>query len=356
MFNSKAVSSIRLVALCMIVACHIFQGENMVLAWWFNVGVQIFLFMSGFLFGTKNIEHASTWLKKRFIRIVIPYYLLLATVIVFYLIFARSLLTVSALLVNLLLLQGFGTGLAGIEHLWFISYIILCYLITPILQTADFSNPKNTKGKYVIKLIFLLVVLQVLNYANVINISIPNISSYIIGYYFARRHFHYEKCQSLLQDSSSKKSVTGIFTACMLSTPLVIYLEYFYNGSLFSFLAPYKDILFAWNHTLLGVSLFLVMYLLFDSLYRKKTYQPLDRIAKWGDTYSYHVYLTHQIFILGQFSLLAVTPSKFFNITIIVLCAVVTGIALQNINRLVIKKYERHHKEVNALTQKSADI
>lgn len=353
MFNSKAVSSIRLIALCMIVSCHIFQGENMVLAWWFNVGVQIFLFMSGFLYGTKNIDHASVWLKKRLIRIIVPYYLLLAIVIVFYLIFARNLLNVTALLTNLLLLQGFGVGLGGIEHLWFISYILLCYLITPILQAADFSNPKNTKGKYVIQLIFLLVILQVLNYANVINISIPNISSYIIGYYFSRRHFYYEKYQNLLQDGSAKRSVIGIFTACILTTPLVVYLEYFYNGFLFSFFVPYKDILFAWNHTLLGVTLFLAMYLLFDSLYRKKTYQPLDRIAKWGDTYSYHVYLTHQIFILGQFSLLAVTPNKFLNITIIVLCAVVTGIVLQKINRFVIKKYERHYKEVNALTQKT---
>jgi len=352
MFNSKAVSSIRLIALSMIVTCHIFQGEDMVLAWWFNVGVQIFLFMSGFLFGTKNIDDAAIWIKKRITRIIVPYYILLAIVIVFYLVFAKNLLTVSGLLTNLLLLQGFGTGLAGIEHLWFISYILMCYLITPILQAADFANPKNTKWKYIIKLILLLAALQILNLASVINVSIPNVGAYIIGYYFSRRHFYYEKYQGLAQSGSMRRSVIGIFAACILTTPLVVYLTYFYNGSLFSFLVPYKDGIFAWNHTLLGVTLFLAMYFLFDCLYRKKPYKPLDHIIRWSDRYSYHVYLTHQIFILGQFSLLFITINKFFNIAIILLCAILTGIVLEKLNRLVLNKLEQHHQKSDSSAQK----
>jgi Predicted acyltransferases len=341
MFHSKAVSSIRLIALIFIVACHIFQGENIVLAWWFNVGVQIFLFMSGFLYGTKNIEHASIWLKKRLARIVVPYYLFLAIVILFYAVFAGELLNVDALLTNLFLLQGFGTGLAGIEHLWFLSYILLCYLITPILQAADFSRPENSKIKYAAELILLFIALQVLQSAGVVNLSVPNVSAYIIGYYFSRRHFYSRTDVSLWKDASARTSIIGIFTACILTTPLVIYLEYFYNGGALSFLVPYKDVLFNWNHTILGVSLFLAMYLFFDFLYSRKACKALTHVVKWSDTYSYHIYITHQIVILGQFSLLAATASMPVNLMMIVVFAVVTGMLLQKLNLLVLHVYKR---------------
>lgn len=333
MFHSKAVSSIRLIALAMIVACHIFQGENIVLAWWFNVGVQIFLFMSGFIYGTKVIDNPGEYVKKRSQRILVPYYILLLAVTLFYAVFARNLLNLNGFLTNLLVLQGFGTGLAGIEHLWFISYILMCYLVTPVLQAVDISSPKNKKGNYIFKLLLILVGLQIINYAKVINFSIPNFSAYILGYYFSRRHFYYDGYHQNKPDQSMRRSLTGIFTACILTTPLVIYLEYFYNKSLFSPLYPYKDILFAWNHTLLGMSLFLAMYMIFERIYRDKTSRTVEKVLHGSDKYSYSIYLTHQIFILGQFSLLNITPAKFINIILIILCAVISGMGLQKLNR-----------------------
>ena len=65
-----------------------------------------------------------------------------------------------------------------------------------------------------------------------------------------------------------------------------------------------------------------------------------------------HVYLTHQIFILGQFSLLFITTNKFFNIAIILLCATLTGIVLQKLNRLVLNKLEQHHQKFDSSAQK----
>lgn len=40
----------------MIITCHFMQYMEMELAWWFNVGVQIFFVISGFLYGGKSIE------------------------------------------------------------------------------------------------------------------------------------------------------------------------------------------------------------------------------------------------------------------------------------------------------------
>lgn len=49
-----SVSLIRLIATIFIITCHIMQYLSIELAWWFNVGVQIFLCMSGYLYGKKK--------------------------------------------------------------------------------------------------------------------------------------------------------------------------------------------------------------------------------------------------------------------------------------------------------------
>lgn len=51
-----AISAVRLIAMVMIIACHILQYYKLELAWWLNVGVQIFLIISGFLSGIKTIN------------------------------------------------------------------------------------------------------------------------------------------------------------------------------------------------------------------------------------------------------------------------------------------------------------
>ena len=68
-----------------IILCHILQYFDNELAWWFNVGVQVFLFMSGFLYGKRATPSDDLkFIKKQFRKILIDYYvvvlpLLLAT-------------------------------------------------------------------------------------------------------------------------------------------------------------------------------------------------------------------------------------------------------------------------------------
>ena len=63
MDRDYSISIIRVLAMLAIVACHIFQSQDMSIAFWLNIGVQIFLFMSGFLYGKKTITNTSEWLK-----------------------------------------------------------------------------------------------------------------------------------------------------------------------------------------------------------------------------------------------------------------------------------------------------
>ena len=59
----------RFIAMCFIIVCHILQYFGYELAWWLNVGVQMFLFISGFLYGNKNIDDPIIFIRLNFKKI-----------------------------------------------------------------------------------------------------------------------------------------------------------------------------------------------------------------------------------------------------------------------------------------------
>ena len=48
----------------LIVACHYLQYYNNGLAWWLNVGVQVFFVISGYLYGIRDIDNPLAFLKE----------------------------------------------------------------------------------------------------------------------------------------------------------------------------------------------------------------------------------------------------------------------------------------------------
>ena len=125
-----SISLARFLATSAIIICHIMQYYNFVLAWWFNVGVQIFLCMSGFLYGKKEITKPIGFYKKQFVKILLDYYVVVLTVAAFQFIFMPEEITLLQFAKSILTV---GT-LSGGGHLWYIPYILLCYLITPLLS------------------------------------------------------------------------------------------------------------------------------------------------------------------------------------------------------------------------------
>ena len=65
MKKDYSLSMIRVISLIMIISCHILQGLSISAAFWVNLGVQIFFFLSGFLYGNKKIENVKEYYKSR---------------------------------------------------------------------------------------------------------------------------------------------------------------------------------------------------------------------------------------------------------------------------------------------------
>lgn len=76
--QSKAISLIRALAMFSIVACHFLQYYDNRFAWVLNVGVQVFLVLSGYLYGHKVIIGWRQWYVRRAMKIYLPYVLFFA--------------------------------------------------------------------------------------------------------------------------------------------------------------------------------------------------------------------------------------------------------------------------------------
>lgn len=98
-------------------------------AWSLNVGVQLFLVIGGFLYGARDITSPIGFYKRQLKKILIPYYLFLIPVTVLYFAFVPERISLYSA-VAVFLCAGTPDRL---EHLWFVGYILFCYLITPLL-------------------------------------------------------------------------------------------------------------------------------------------------------------------------------------------------------------------------------
>lgn len=160
----------------MIISCHVMQYYDLELAWWFNVGVQVFLCISGFLYGQKNIDDVIDFYNKRLKKILIPYYLVFIPFGIIEFIFARDVFSIRDFMMGLILCS----TIKGSGHLWFIPTILMCYLITPLLQ--GYRN-KCVEGKRTIVVFTVLgVIITSILIQGFTTFNPAWICCYVIGY------------------------------------------------------------------------------------------------------------------------------------------------------------------------------
>lgn len=78
--ESAAIVYLRSIAMISIVVGHLFQSLESSLIYVFNVGVQVFLIISGYLYGHRMIVGWRHWFTKRFLKIYLPYLLFILVV------------------------------------------------------------------------------------------------------------------------------------------------------------------------------------------------------------------------------------------------------------------------------------
>lgn len=272
------------------------------------------MIISGYLYGNKVVTLPRFYLKS-FSRIYRDYFVFLIIIIPIFIAFTPIKITLKQII---LLILGLSNGIPGLGHLWFISTILLCYLITPLL-----NHLYRDMSRVYLKTGLLLCIVEIILHFSSFFVG-AWVNSYIIGFSISRvREWG---------RSFEKKIVLWVVLFAVIANGMKIYMKYIhpkeYSGIVASMLGVFSN----YCHVLLGLMLFLlVVFHMRNSFFLSR----IKKILAWSDAYSYDVYLMHHVFILGPFSLLK------FNIPCITLIVVIISLASGALLKMLVNKIEK---------------
>jgi peptidoglycan/LPS O-acetylase OafA/YrhL len=300
--ESNAIVIIRATAMFSIILCHLFQAYDNYLASVFNVGVQVFLVMSGYLYGKKEITKWQEWYKKRFIKLYIPYFIVAFSVTLLFVKLNAETVTWYEYLVLLTNLQGLRMvfhnylptfHLSSLLHLWFMTAIMFAYFSTPLLQQL-----KKYSHFCILVLLILVLPCYILLRPRFL-FGLEWFWLYAFGYFFANLSDRYKNVLILL------------FALCYIA--LATRITGLLDITLWKRLGRC-------HHCTLGILLFTLGVTYLRCFTNTSRIMPIFR---WFDKYSYFIFLAHFVVMIGTFSLAHVTDYLIINILLMILASAI---------------------------------
>ncbi|MBQ7530818.1 MAG: acyltransferase [Paludibacteraceae bacterium] len=290
--ESIAISWIRVLAMTLIIACHFAQVYGRNIAFLLNVGVQLFFLTSGFLYGKIEIISAGEFYKKRFTRVYVPYLFYVSVILLIQGLLGTWLFNLRDVAIYALNLQGFlSTSVDGLNHLWFLSVLMICYLITPLLLWLYKAYPRWLLAVVIAACIVEFVFVKKL-YATCAWIVL-----YIAGMAYGRH-------------AQPKVSLSIMIAAAVVLAGMWPFfnLDRLVNADWVHYSV--------WLHCALAAFIFATMYYVIPKVIPESAKLF---VLKQIDAISYEVYLVHHPLIMGPLALLALTSYAWLNIAIILL-------------------------------------
>lgn len=310
------ISLIRLFSFLFIFSCHVMQYLDIELAWWFNVGVQIFLFISGYLYGGKDVSDCVSFYKRSFLKILLPYYIVIIPVLVIHFVFLKDISLYSSLFVLFTV-----NRVKGGEHLWFVPMILLCYTITPLI--CQIGKAIDEKGyRLYCKILFTMAILCLVCYLYLPAFNEIWLFNFLLGFFLGRFQNRIVFLKKLVLIGS-------------LSNLIQIYFDYVSSKKLSEHLLYSKFCNL--NHVFLGAALFYLGMWLFSHIDFNK-HAVLKKIADFSDRYSYSAYLVHQFIILGPLSLMKMTRFVPLNILVIFALTILLAMVVKLLSDMIENK------------------
>lgn len=322
----------RTVGMLFIVLCHLFgYGPITSLSFLsevFNVGTSLFLFISGFLYGQKKIDNYPKWYFGRFKRICFPMYVWMIIIFMYRFFFVTHTAEPLKYLIFALNLQGLGFiynkldysvfSVEGADQLWFLTVIMLCYLLVPLLSKF---RTCFLKQKVYVKALFLVAAIVCQTGLSFLGINLNYFLLFGIGYLFS----------SAWNRNISVKiySLSTVITVAALAARFGCSMLFGDNEMYASVIVPLTQDMFA-------IWIYLTIFLL-----SKKAPVAFNRIASgkavtYIDELSFYIYITHFMFIAGTLSTLNTTSVIALNIIITLAVIIVSAVALKLLCRAVI--------------------
>lgn len=329
MKKDYAISTVRAVAMVMIICCHILQFYGNELAWWFNSGVQLFLIISGFLYGQKDIGNCISFIEKRGRRILLPYYIYVAPMCIIYFLVDKTKISIYKIFRVLFCVD----TIEGMGHLWFVGVILLCYLFTPYLYW--FCKSCNYEKPYAscIRMGEAFAFIQVFGIVCFSYVATYRVACYIFGFFWGYCYKHYG-------DIAIKRTAVILIPITLITNILRIIVKYFGIIQLKGAASSFFSIAEGYCHLLLGATVFL-----FFKVIVRKDVNKRSIVLDLSDKYSYAIYIVHHFFILGPVSVLR-RFSFPFNFCVLIIAIIGSTFLLQSITEIMINMYNNRKVRV----------
>lgn len=329
------ISFLRVFSMFMIIICHTvknysFIPESEKLSPFFALGVEIFLLISGFLYGTKEIVNYKKWFIKSYFKIWLPAFAVSLFWFVIIKIFKYYDVPNLTILVYLFNIQGLGwihpimTPPQTFEasHLWFLTVIILCYLLIPILQKYKSFLIKNYL--YIFAVLYILSIVS-----GIFEIRFAYFAIFITGYMFgARKNVN-------LELFSNNKKIKVFISFCIFVLSIVIFIignRYLHESAFYVYSC--------WLIMGFGLAIFSYVFVntilsnipdIVEKVIGSKTFTFIDRL-------SFYIYLVHSAFCKSDVSTYNLINNLFIATLLFIILTAVSALILYYIDKKVQKE------------------
>ena len=313
----------RVLGVFLILLCHFTQESTSVYlnmsAQLFNIGVDMFFILSGFLFGIRSdlSKNIILWYKKRIKRIYIPYELFVIVLLIVHLICGKNILK-SDWLWLILGLQGSVVGVLGAEQTWFITSILLCYLITPLLDSICIwiDTDRTHRLAFIIVLILIPIGLALLPFAFISTVFSP-LCWYGISFFIGRKFDHII--------FSRRYAITSFFVMCIAFGARLAARSWF-DGTIF-----YDKLVVGYTQVIAAYAIF------YMTAFITRDKVP-GKVVSFIASVSFEIYLYHYMFCVGPVRLFSLTNNWVVNCIIVTVLTVCIAIIMNIASRKIIKK------------------
>ena len=289
--RNVAIMYIRVVAMLFIFIDHAvmyvsFPFKNIILQIT-NSGVLLFLFISGFLYGGKTISEFGAWIKARAIRLWIPYFIFICVYYLLEILQGNGMAAVKPFITYSLLLQGLLGTAGGPQTLWFMTLLVLCYCLVPVLQFTRDRIAVVQDSRHVTPVaIALMILLQVLlayhcnltlDFGHPLSWYVVAIFVFCCGYFSNR---------SIVNSGITSRKL-AIWTAVMcVSMGIRVIAQRWIDGTVL-----YDRVISIWTNAILDIWIVNFIYYFVN----KEQVRFDCEIIRQGDRLSYAFYLVHAL-------------------------------------------------------------
>ena len=331
------ISFFRILSMMFIFGCHTIRIHSV--SQFLHIGVQMFFIISGFLYGQKEIKNVWAWLCKRYLYLFIPI-IIFVSFLGIYIDISNGNFDLYKIFIYIFglegvnFLQGYIDPITfnnilynGTYHLWFITVLMICYLLTALVNFVE-TKIKFQKNIFILCFVIVFVFSLITPF---ISIYFSHIIVYFLGYIFSRYFYNY------YTSVSGKQLLLNLFLFVF-----GVFIKLL-GRHLFDETILYNDVISPLSFNIITIALLVVLRYIFIR-YSKTLNKIMEyNVVKHLDKISYYFYIVHYAFLIGPLFILhdssdiVLFISVLYALLLSILSAEILMFVSVRINKVIVK-------------------